>query len=40
MQAVHVRAAADLLNTVQRLRIVAAKPNSLAAETREERACA
>ncbi len=40
MQAVHVRAPVELLNTVQRLRIVAANPNSLAAELMEERACA
>jgi tRNA-2-methylthio-N6-dimethylallyladenosine synthase len=40
MQAVHVTAPAELLNTVQRLRIVAAYPNSLSAELMEERACA
>ena len=40
MQAVHVEAPASALNTVQTLRIVAAYPNSLTAETMEERACA
>jgi len=40
MQAVHVRAPATVLNSVQRLRIVSAQPNSLAAEIEEERACA
>jgi tRNA-2-methylthio-N6-dimethylallyladenosine synthase len=40
MQAVHARAPASMLNTVQRLRIVAAHANSLTAEIEEERACA
>ena len=40
MQAVHAHAPAALLNSVQRLRIVAAHANSLTAEIEEERACA
>lgn len=40
MQAVHVEAPANMINSLQRLRIVAARPNSLTAEIEEEQVCA